>query len=98
MTNILDLSAAPLDAIERIIWLDGVLEQVSSELDDAYAQAYFEARITHRFDAALRVGRTSKKRALAFTRRYNERTGRTVRWGDRADPTSTAYYTGSTVE
>ena len=89
--TILNLRDAPRDAVERIIWLDGVMEQVRLELDDAYAEAYFEARIQRRFEDALRAGRASKKRALAWTRRRNEQTGRTVRWGDRQDPTSTAY-------
>ena len=88
---ILNLSAAPRDVIERIIWLDGVQEAVDLELADAYEEAYFEARLQRRLDVAVEVGRASRKRALAWTRRRNERTGRTVRWNDGADPTSTAY-------
>lgn len=88
---ILRLEAAPTDAVQRIIWLDSVMEVVQSELDDAYAAAYFEARIQRRFTDALRHGRMSKKRALALTRRQNERTGRSVRWGDGLDASSTAY-------
>ena len=89
--SILNLNAAPKDAIERIIWLDGVQEQVRRELEAEYQKAYFEARVTRRFDAAVRAGKASKKRALAWTRRQNEATGRTVRWGDGQDPSSTAY-------
>jgi hypothetical protein len=90
-TKILNLDTAPADALERIVWLDGVMEQVRSELDDAYADAYFHARVTARFEDALRLGKASKKRALAWTRRVNERTGRSIRWGDALDPTSTSY-------
>lgn len=88
---LLDLRNAPTDAIERIIYLDSVLGVVHDELEDAYAAAYFEARIQRRFPDALRVGKMSKKRALALTRKRNEQTGRSVRWGDGADPSSTAY-------
>ena len=78
----------PADPIERIIFLDSVLEAVSEELDVAYSEAYFQARLQGRLDAALSAGRASRKRALAWTRRWNEATGRQVRWGDRADATS----------
>lgn len=90
-TPLLNLNSAPRDAIERVIYLDGVMEQVSAELDAAYREAYFEARMQRRFEDALRVGRASKKRALAWTRQKNEETGRSVRWNDGADPSSTAY-------
>ena len=88
---LLRLEDKPTDPIEAIMWLDGVLEQVSKELDDAYSAAYFEARIQRRFPDALRVGRMSKKRALALTRKRNEALGRSVRWGDGLDSTSTAH-------
>lgn len=88
---ILRLDNAPSDAIERIIYLDSVMDVVATELEDAYAAAYFEARIQRRFSDALRVGTLSKKRALALTRKQNERTGRSVRWGDGLDASSTAY-------
>lgn len=88
---ILNLSSAPKDPIERIIWLDGVADAVRRELYEAYSEAYFNARLQRRFDTALEVGKTSRKRALAMTRRHNERTGRSVRWADRLDPTSTAF-------
>ena len=57
----------------------------------AYKHAYFNARLTNRFDLALSVGRASKKRALGWTRRANEKRGRAIRWNDGVDPTSTAY-------
>jgi hypothetical protein len=88
---ILNTADLPADPIEQIIWLDGVKEAVEVELDALYEEAYYEARKTGRFAAALQVGRASKKRALAWTRRANEKRGRSIRWGDGADPTSTAY-------
>jgi hypothetical protein len=87
----LDLSGAPNDPVEAIIWLDGVMERARHELDLAYEQVYFDARLQGRLDEAVSVGRASRKRALAWTRRRNERLGRTVRWGDQADPSSGAY-------
>lgn len=89
--RLLDLSRAPEDPVERVFYLDGVMAKVRSELDDAYAETYFEARMQGRFDAALRVGRTSRTRALRWTRKVNAASGRPVRWSDGADPTSTAY-------
>jgi hypothetical protein len=88
--DILNLNA-PSDPIERIIYLDGVKKAVERELDLHYEQAYYEARRTGRLEAALSVGRASRKRALAWTRHANEKRGRTIRWGDGADATSTAY-------
>lgn len=88
---ILNLDDAPKDPIERIIWLDGVNKAVRIELEAEYQRAYFGARITKRFDEAVAVGRTSRKRALAWTRKQNETTGRTIRWNDGADPSSTNY-------
>lgn len=91
MRMILRLDNKPSDPIEAIIWLDGVLEAVTRELDDAYAESYFTARLQRRFPEAVAAGRLSKKRALALTRKRNERLGRSVRWSDGLDPTSSAY-------
>lgn len=82
----LDLSHAPKDPVERVIWLDAVMEVVRAELELAYAEAYYEARLQRRFDAAVQAGRTAKKSALRLTRQENVRRGKTVRWGDGADP------------
>jgi hypothetical protein len=91
VSRVLDLSKAPDDPLEAIAWLDGVIEKARAELDDAYAAAYFKARLEGRFLDALRIGRLSRKRALALVRRHNERTGRSVRWNDGLDPSSTRY-------
>lgn len=80
--KLLDLRGAPKDPVERAAWLGGVLDKVKSELDEAYAQAYGEARLTGRFEDALRLGPLSRTRALAATRRFNHRQGSAIRWGD----------------
>lgn len=90
--NLLDLSEAPKDPIERVMWLSGVKEQATKELNAAFAEAYFEARLQHRLDTAVAAGPYARKRVLAFTRGENQRRGRVVRWGDKADPTSSSYY------
>lgn len=90
-TPILNLDAAPADPIERVMWLSGVAEQARKELDLAFASAYFEARLEQRLDTAISAGPYAKKRVLAYTRAENQRRGRTVRWNDGLDPTSTAY-------
>lgn len=90
--GILNTGDLPRDPVEQIMWLDGVKAQVTEELDLLYEEAYFQARVTGRFDAAVNTGRASRKRALAWTRRGNEKRGRTIRWNDKADPTSTNYF------
>lgn len=79
----IDFSEAPDDAIERLMWLSGAKKKAQDEIDAQFAKAYFEARLTQRFDTALSLKLHSTKKALAFTRGENERRGRPVRWGDR---------------
>lgn len=88
---ILNLSDMPEDPLERLLWLSGVKQAVARELDDAYADAYAQARLTGRFEMALSLGLHGKKRALALTRRWNNNQARMVRWGDHIDRTSSAY-------
>jgi hypothetical protein len=80
--HLLDLSEAPKDPVERLIWLGGVKDQVAEEMDVEWTEAYFWARFTGRLDQALALGLHSRKRVMAYTRHGNERVGRTVRWGD----------------
>jgi hypothetical protein len=89
--SILNLSDAPSDPLERLLWLSGVKQAVATELDDAYAKAYAEARMNRRFDAALSLKLHGKKRALALTRRWNNSQARMIRWGDGIDKTSSAF-------
>lgn len=91
MTPLLNLDTAPKDPIERLMYLSGVKERVNQELEIALSEAYFQARLQHRFEAALAAGPYALKRALALTRHENQRRGRSVRWGDGLDATSTAY-------
>ena len=88
---ILNLDDAPHEPLERLLWLSGVREAAEAELDAAYQRAYYEARLSGRFDAALSLGLHSKKRALRWTRRENNANRRIVRWGDGVDPSSSAY-------
>lgn len=83
MRTYLDLSDAPLDPIKRIMWLGGMNEAIKRELDAAFAEAYYMARLRKQLDAAHAVGLHSHKAIMAFTRRENERRGRMVRWGDK---------------
>jgi len=92
--SILNLNEAPSDPIERLLWLSGVKEAVTSELETEFAKTYYNARLQGRLQSAILAGPYAKKRVLAFTRQENQKRGRTVRWGDRMDPTSTAYRTG----
>lgn len=80
---ILNLDDAPADAIERLIYLNGVLAQVKKELEPQWQQAYFDARFTGRLDEADNLGFHSHKKIMAFTRAENERRGRQIKWGDR---------------
>lgn len=79
----IDLSDAPKDAIERLVWLGGAKDVFDREVNAAFQQAYFEARQTGRLDAAEALRLHSHKRIMAFTRAENERRGRMWRWGDR---------------
>jgi hypothetical protein len=89
--NILNLSDAPDDPIERVMWLSGVKEKAAAELEAAFSAAYFKARIERRLPAAIEAGPYAKKRVLAMTRAENNRRGRPIRWNDGMDITSTAY-------
>jgi hypothetical protein len=80
--QILNLHGAPTDPIERLIWLGGVMEQVRTELDDAFAEAYFWSRFTGRLESALDLHLHSRKRIMQYTRRMNNMRGRQIRWGD----------------
>lgn len=79
---LLNLTEAPEDPIERLVWLGGVAEQVEREMKDQWQQAYFWARFTGRLDTALKLGLHSHKKVMAYTRAENENRGRLVRWGD----------------
>lgn len=78
----LNFDDCPSDALEALVWLSGAQEQVDKELDARWQQAYYEARLTGRIEAALALGYHSQKRVLAWTRAVNNRTGRFLRWGD----------------
>lgn len=89
--TLLNLNDMPNDPIEAIQWLGGVKAAVEKELDNAYAENYFAARQQGRFQYALDLGIHGKKRALAYTRRWNNQLGRMIRWNDGLDRYSTRY-------
>jgi len=78
----LDFSAAPHDPIQRLVWLSGVWDVLEEQVTRQWRAAYFDARATGRFQAALDLHLHSRKRALAMTRSENERRGRPLKWGD----------------
>jgi hypothetical protein len=88
---LLILTDAPEDSIERIMWLSGALDAAKREIETAFAEAYFTARLEGRFDSAVSAGPYARSSALRLTRQWNNRTGRMVRWGDGLDASSTAY-------
>lgn len=89
--TILNLTDMPDDPISRLLWLSGVNQAVERELNAAYAEAYFEARLQGNFNTALGLKLHGKKRALAYTRAHNNANRRLIRWGDGLDQTSTQY-------
>lgn len=81
--TILNLDDAPDSPVERIVWLDGVMQAAKRELNLALQEAYFEARLQGLFQQALDLKLHPKKRALAWTRHENEARGRAIaRWND----------------
>lgn len=86
---ILDMSEAPKDPVQRLIWMTGVKQQVQDEIDMECESIYTRLRMEGRFDVVLAVGLHAKGRALALTRRANR--ARQIRWDDGLDPTSSQY-------
>jgi hypothetical protein len=79
---VIDLSQAPHDPLERLVWLSGARQVFEETVNAEWQRAYYDARVTGRLDAALRLGLHSRKRVLGWTRAENERQGRAMRWGD----------------
>lgn len=79
---VIDFSAAPHDPIERLLWLSGAKEAFDAQVEAMWRGAYFDARLSGRFQNALDLSLHSRKKALALTRAENERRGRPLRWGD----------------
>lgn len=73
----------PENPVERVVYLDGVMAAVRTELDELLAQAYFDARIQGMLPAAIDLNLHARKRIMAWTRRVNEQTmNRSIRWND----------------
>lgn len=88
---ILNLSEAPRDAAERLVWLTGVKQAALTELDLAYAETYATLRREGRFEWAVAQKFHGKKKALAYTRMWNRLKGGLTRWNDGLDLHSTNY-------
>lgn len=78
----IDFSEAPHDPIERLVWLGGARQAFDMQVEEMWRTAYWDARLTGRFQAALDLNLHSRKKALAYTRAANEGRGRGMRWGD----------------
>lgn len=79
----LDLSSAPTDPIERLVWLSGIDQALRKEVNAAWQETYFESRLQGTFPQALDLKLHPRKRALAWTRHENEARGRAIsRWPD----------------
>jgi hypothetical protein len=72
----------PADALIRIVWLSELWDQVVEEITGELQEAYFEARLQGRMDAALKLAPHGRKTFLAMTRHENNARGQMVRWGD----------------
>lgn len=78
----IDFSEAPHDPLELLVWLSGAQDAFDTQVNAMWQRAYYEARLSGRFQAALDLRLHSQKKALAFTRHENERRGRGLKWGD----------------
>lgn len=78
----------PDDPLERLRYLLETEREVGEQLEEAYARAYFDARLTGQIEPAMDLHRHSRKDILAMTRRLNHEAGQLVSWNDRLDPRS----------
>jgi diadenosine tetraphosphate (Ap4A) HIT family hydrolase len=94
MVDLLDLSGLPDDPMERLAALLDVEEQVTEQLEKAYAWAYFDARFSGQIEHAIDLHRHPRRDILAMTRRLNREGGGAIRWGDGVDRSSTTFRAG----
>lgn len=87
----LHLGDLPRDPLSRLVRIDEVRREVLAELDGAFADAYYDARIQGLFEAALTFNFHGKYRALKMTRKVNNARHRMIRWNDQLDPSSSQY-------
>lgn len=81
--KILNLDEMPENPIERLVWLSGVDSAVRRELNAAWQEAYFDARVQGMLPEALDLRLHATKRVMAWTRHENEARGRVItRWRD----------------
>lgn len=83
MSGLIDMSEAPENPVERLVWLDGIDQVLRREVNRAWQEAYFRARLEGVFDRALDLHLHTPRRAVAWTRHENEARGRVItRWND----------------
>lgn len=85
------LGRAPSDSADRLIWLSEQEQEVKRQFEDLYADTYSTLRMEGRLDWAISVGLHGRKRILTWTRRWNRKRGRMMKWGDGLDKSSTNY-------
>jgi hypothetical protein len=79
---LIDVTNAPDDPIQRLIWLSDIQDQALAVIDQQAQLAYFQARMQGQLDTAIDLGLHAKKQIIAMTRHENENRGRLIRWGD----------------
>ena len=79
------------DPIANLQQLARERHRLLTEIEAAMTELLVEARLERRFDAAVGASGLSRTTCLKLTREYNERGGRSIRWADGLDPTSTAH-------
>lgn len=85
----LDLRSAPTDPTERLLWLTGIEGAVAAELDYEFTNLYGRLRLQGALETAFALRLHSRKRILAYTRKFNA--SRSIRWSDGLDSTSTNF-------
>jgi len=65
--------------------------RVLADIDARMVPHLVQARLERCFPEAVKASGLSATAALRLTREYNERAGRSIRWSDGLDPTSTAH-------
>ena len=81
--NYIDFSSAPDNPIERLVWLSGLDQALRKEINAAWQEAYFDARVQGMLPEALDLRFHATKRVMAWTRHENEARGRVItRWRD----------------
>lgn len=85
---ILNLTGAPRDPAERLLWLNEAKVRMDAELLDQYADCYAQLRLQGRLEWAIARKIHGRKKIIELTRRWNNAQARMIRWNDSLDPYS----------